>query len=451
MTRLSQAASTASHRVVVVGAGIAGLTAAFRLQRAGIDVTVLEASDRVGGRMTVHSCNGYRIEPGASLLFGSYRQMLRLVQDAGLVDQITWSSATIGILREGTIHRLRMSSPGALLRSELLSRRSKTLLARLAVDRFRFGRRIQWSDMTGGLALDPYSAAAYTSQRLNQELYDYLVEPLCSTFTLESPDHTSAAGLLYIVKHFLAGQMFNGNEGIDFLPQGLAAQLDVKLNSSVTNVTPRKGGVDITWTPRSGTSQTLAADACVLAIPGHHIPQLYPSLTTPQKDVFSNLQYTRTVDVFLGLSQPPPEPTTVVAVPQRESPDLAAIVFNHNKSPNRAPHGKGLITTHWRSDWRHRRWDQDDDTIAQAAIHGTAKLFPSIADTVDMVHVHRWEPCVAVWPPGAARRMARAMSSRIEPRVEFAGDYFAPSSSNASVVSGEAAAQRLLTTLNTSR
>ena len=41
-----------TRRIVVIGAGIAGLAAAFRLQQAGANVLVLEAADRPGGRMT---------------------------------------------------------------------------------------------------------------------------------------------------------------------------------------------------------------------------------------------------------------------------------------------------------------------------------------------------------------------------------------------------------------
>jgi len=55
----------APRRIVVVGAGIAGLTAAFRLQQAGANVLVLEATDRAGGRMTTDTVDGYVIERGS--------------------------------------------------------------------------------------------------------------------------------------------------------------------------------------------------------------------------------------------------------------------------------------------------------------------------------------------------------------------------------------------------
>jgi len=54
-----------TRRIVVIGAGIAGLAAAFRLQQAGANVLVLEATDRPGGRMTTDMVDGYVIERGS--------------------------------------------------------------------------------------------------------------------------------------------------------------------------------------------------------------------------------------------------------------------------------------------------------------------------------------------------------------------------------------------------
>jgi len=58
----------APRRVVVIGGGIAGLTAAFRLQQAGASVLVLEAAGRPGGRLTTDTVDGYVIERGTQAI-----------------------------------------------------------------------------------------------------------------------------------------------------------------------------------------------------------------------------------------------------------------------------------------------------------------------------------------------------------------------------------------------
>ena len=62
------------HDVAVLGAGMAGLTAARRLSRAGLDVVVVEARDRVGGRMhTLKDPTAHGVEVGAQMVHGSAR------------------------------------------------------------------------------------------------------------------------------------------------------------------------------------------------------------------------------------------------------------------------------------------------------------------------------------------------------------------------------------------
>ena len=67
--------SVTEKRIIVIDAGIAGPTAAYRIQRAGLPVQVLEAEDHVGGRMSTGQIDGYRIARGACWLPSSYREM----------------------------------------------------------------------------------------------------------------------------------------------------------------------------------------------------------------------------------------------------------------------------------------------------------------------------------------------------------------------------------------
>ena len=84
------------HDVLVIGAGMAGLTAARDMARAGLDVLVLEARDRVGGRIqTLHEPAPHGLEIGAQMIHGSRAPTWELVREFGVEtrpfpDWITW-------------------------------------------------------------------------------------------------------------------------------------------------------------------------------------------------------------------------------------------------------------------------------------------------------------------------------------------------------------------------
>jgi protoporphyrinogen oxidase len=96
----------ANKKVIVVGAGMAGLAAAYRLRNAGVDVTVLESSDHVGGRLGTDSRDGYMIERGAQLITSTYRNALELVKELGLESELKPTSPWMAIVKDGRPRRM---------------------------------------------------------------------------------------------------------------------------------------------------------------------------------------------------------------------------------------------------------------------------------------------------------------------------------------------------------
>ena len=90
-----------STDVIVIGGGISGLAAAYRLTRAGKRVTLLEASGQLGGLGTFFERDGQTYERFYHCVMPSDEHLLPLIEELGLADTLTWTPTTRGMVWEG--------------------------------------------------------------------------------------------------------------------------------------------------------------------------------------------------------------------------------------------------------------------------------------------------------------------------------------------------------------
>ncbi|MBA2390408.1 MAG: protoporphyrinogen oxidase [Geodermatophilaceae bacterium] len=163
-------------RVVVVGAGIAGLTAAYDLSRTaptGTEILVLEAGDRVGGKLAVSEVAGVPVDSGAEAALARVPEVLELMSDLGLAEEIVYPvTTTASIAVNGA---LRPVPAGTLLGVpvDLDALRSSGLLSPA-------GLTAVAADLTepGTPLTRDVSVGALMRDRLGPEIVDRLIEPL---------------------------------------------------------------------------------------------------------------------------------------------------------------------------------------------------------------------------------------------------------------------------------
>src|SRR5262245_30276300 len=118
-----------SGRVIIIGAGMAGLSAAWALSRRGVDVTVLEREERVGGRVRTVDIDGSPVELGAGFLTNFNPKTLNLAHDIGLSDGGAKRRTRGAVLRG---RRLYGVSAAQLVFSPLIPVASKVRLLKTA-------------------------------------------------------------------------------------------------------------------------------------------------------------------------------------------------------------------------------------------------------------------------------------------------------------------------------
>ncbi|KUO03423.1 protoporphyrinogen oxidase [Streptomyces caeruleatus] len=275
---------TDAGRVVVIGGGIAGLAAAHRLLDAGRQVTVLEASDRVGGKLLPGRIAGVRVDFGAESMLARRPEAVALAREVGLDERLQPpATATASIWTRGALRPMPkghvMGVPGTA--SALSGVLSDEGLARIERD----------ADLPRTEVGDDVAVGEYVAARLGREVVDRLVEPLLGgvyagdayRISMRSavPQLYQAArthdSLTEAVREIQAkaaanqqtGPVFMGIEGgVGQLPLAVAESVRARGGEIVTGapVTELRREEPTGWRVVAG-DRALRADAVVVAVP----------------------------------------------------------------------------------------------------------------------------------------------------------------------------------------
>ncbi len=346
--------------VAVIGAGLTGLTAAYRLKRRGCRVVVYEASDRIGGSIKSVAGDGYLAELGPSSLAAPSGPAATLLTDLGLDASKVVASPEARhryIVRRGRLLRLPMT-PAELLTTRLLSNGAK-----LAV----FGEPLVDS---ADSHLEE-SIAAFVRRRFNQEVLDYIVNPFVAGIFAGDPEQLSirhATPKLHglershgsVMKAFLQMMKVRPGEqggsgvssvisfrgGLQEVPQALGRELggEVRLRAPVTQL--RKGSNG--WTVGAAFQTPELFDAVVYAAPAHCLDEIDLDLAGSERlATLASIFHPPIAVVALGFRRDQvshPLDGFGFLTPEVERKRVLGAVFSSSLFPGRAPEGHALVT-----------------------------------------------------------------------------------------------------------
>ncbi|MEX1255106.1 MAG: NAD(P)/FAD-dependent oxidoreductase [Dehalococcoidia bacterium] len=427
-------------RVIVVGGGIAGLTAAYTLQKQAIELLVLERDSTAGGRMRTERHGDFVVDRGAQFVAGSYRNMRALVDALGLRPQVRRLATGRGAtLRNGRFVTSSYAGLKAIWSARDLTLGSKLRLPRLLLELRRHRALLDFYEIERAAPLDDQSARDWALSRFGREVLDYIIEPpFASTFTV-LPENLSRAFVLATINYmFTSGfrlHAFVGGNGL--LTQTLASKLNVRTDAEVARVTQSPEGVTV----RLATGESLSADAAVVATPGNHVARLCPDLTDEERRFFEGVRYASSIIVFVMTSTQEADPGVYgVGIGRREGVRLYGMALENPKE-GAVPPGKTMFNCAFSEEYAAELLDRPDGDVIEALRGELAKLPLLGLDKTEGYAVHRWPELVPQFYPGYIRALAsfKARRHRSE-RLFFAGDYLAGPYTEAALTSGLRAA-----------
>ncbi len=433
--------------VVVVGGGIAGLAAAFRLRQQGWSVIVLEAAQSVGGRMSSVERDGFVLNRGATILPASFTNIIQLSEDSGLGKPFKPLAVTVGMPRDGRMRPLvRRGGLGGvldLLGTDLLSFRSKMLMPRLAVDVLRWRRRLEGDKSYQAAArLDNETVASYALRRLNQEILDYVLDPFLRALYLGETADMSVVDLFLSLSK-LGGGPLRYPSGIDFLPKRLASFVDVRTGAGATEVRHVDGGVRTVWQDGEG-EHTLTTRGAVLAMNGQDLLPVYRDLSDRQRELIQSVRHKSVLKGIFALRRLPADVPTLIPVPRAAGLGLAITVVDSHSMPDSVPPGKAVISGHWVSEHSKEVLERTDGDLLPEMIREMEQVIPGLSAELEFAHIVRWSFATNSRYRGfydTVANIRRTLAS--DDVIQLAGEYLALSGTANSVENGERAAASL--------
>lgn len=353
-----------SGKVVIVGAGISGLTVAYRLRQLGIEAQVLEASTHIGGLIRTEHNGGFLIEHGPESILQAKPAGRQLALELGLEDEIQQTRGHVGgayILQRGKLIRI----PEGF-----------SLMAPANLRHFLVSPLFSWPAKLRVLA-EPWvpartsdedeSLASFVRRRLGGEVLDRVAQPMVSGIYGADPETLSLAASMprFVELERQYGSLLRGlrrqreqnkgaagaryklffsfRHGMQTLTDALAARCPTIETS--THVRSVHRGQTAAW--RVATDKkTYDADSVVLAVPAPVAAKLLVDIDPELYETLQTIGYGRGAAISLAYDRRAiahPLDAYGFVVPSVERTGVIACTFLHQKWGGRAPAGKALL------------------------------------------------------------------------------------------------------------
>ncbi|SHI40772.1 Protoporphyrinogen oxidase [Hymenobacter daecheongensis DSM 21074] len=416
--------ATSPKPIIIIGAGMAGLTCANYLHRAGRAVLVLEADEAVGGRVrTDLTPDGFRLDRGFQVLLTKYPEVQRLLDYGALQLRAFRSGAVIRLenSRETTLQNplqqpmaafSALTAPIGTLPDKLRilsfvqkiqGQTSEQLLSQPSVDTLTYLRRYGWSEQIINRFFRPFFGGVFLDRELT----------------------TASNFFEFVFQQFVRGEAAVPALGMQQIPEQLAARLPagtVRLNTKVEAI----DGQII----RLQNGETLEAAAVVVAVDGEAAARLLPTSRQPVATAWR-----RTTCTYFAADHSPARADKLLRLNASPASLAHNVAFPSDVAPDYAPAGRTLISvsTHGSQTLT------DDELTARLRPELTAWFGPEAAawQHLSTYHIpHALPQYVAGQPAHQPLRLAENLFR--------CGDYTAYPSLNAAMASGREVAELLL-------
>ena len=380
--------------VLIVGAGLAGLNAAINLEAAGVDVRVIESSDRAGGRVASDVIDGFICDRGFQLINAQYPAL----QELNVLNELDFIEAP-RVIEVCLGDRRHVIGDPRQVPWTALNRATGTIPEKIALLRFIAGRAK--SGQSIGRAL-----------RNTGTCYERVLRPFLQGVFLTDPDNVDAMYGHSIIKSFVNGRPGVPRKGVGELSKALAH----RISNIVYNT--RVDGIDKTSVHTNNGTYT--ANKILIATDATTATQLLGLTEVPRM--------AGCITWYHAVSENPSGNGRLVVDGQRRGPIINSVVMS-DVSSNYAPANQHLVST------------TTDLNVTESDVRRHLAILWGV-DTYAWQFIAKYEIPAALPIHNVGRALSQSM--RINDHHFVAGDHRTVPSQQGALFSGRLAAQLIL-------
>ncbi len=442
-------------RVIIVGGGFAGLSAAYTLMKRGITPLLLEAEDHVGGRGSGERVDGFSVDMGAFVFTSTYDTAFRICEELGL--PLVPSQMKFGHYRN---ERWVTTTPDQSLWNFIRHLRTAMAMGFLSPSGMRAGFKVMRQIRQQADYMSFASDSPIAEIDDDESFGDYLERmrvPEKLALSLRGPlemvlgDPLPAGQALmraYIGETMLSnGRVYMPERGIGSLSQALGAYCSdvIRVSTPVERIVVTDGAV----TGVVVDGETIEADTVISAVPGTKVSGLIPNLPAETHRALSMVSYSTGCRVVMGLDNSPlPAGWHGALFPEND--DTPLLLNRTAFLPDCAPAGKSILDLLIGRDRAKELIPLGDDEIKQKMLGAAREKAPQGSalpadDEGLFFRVYRWEEALCMGEPGMLAAMAEIpgqLAGSID-NLFLAGDYMSVPSVNGALSSGHSAASKV--------
>jgi oxygen-dependent protoporphyrinogen oxidase len=468
-----------SRRIIVVSGGIAGLAAAHRIielsreKSLGLEVTLLEASSRLGGAIATERIGDFLVDAGPDSFITEKPSALRLCERLGLTSRLVSTQTTyqkIYIVHDG---RLVLLPEGFFLLAPT------RLWPFVQTPLFSWGGKLRMAAELflprGGKDGDE-SLGSFVRRRFGAEMLERVAQPLIGGIYASDPDRLSLAATMPRFQEMernkrsiIWAMWFDQKrrsrdreagsgarwslfvtlkDGMQELVDTIAKNLPegtVRLNSAV-NTFDRDESKRI-WRVRMAGNQAVAADAIILATPAFCAAEMLGAICSDAAADLKIIRYASTATVSLAYRSadlPRALDSFGFVVPAIERRKIMACTFSSLKYPGRAPAGHVLLRAFVGGSLQPELF-QDDDAAMEKNVRDELNELLGIVAPPLFAHIFRYPNSMPQYHVGHQARIQRIETALSRfPGLALAGSAYHGVGISDCVRTGEEAAEKVI-------